>query len=318
VTAQLIDAETGHHVWADRYDRELQDIFAVQDEITQNIVSTLPGRMEDAGWEQAQRKRNPDLTAYDYLLLGLEKLNRLTWESNILARQFSELAIERDPLFARAHTLNATTHLWDLLMFQRDDNSLDQAFESVEASLVLDDEDSWSHGILAFALFLRRQDEESEIHLQRALTLNPNDANVAAYYGCVLTYFGRLEEGLDWITKAKRLNPFPPPNYHWYHGLALYLGHDFDQAIQTIKQIRILDRWHHGLLAMCYGQLDRKDEASTEIELFLKAPERQVEGSGTPSPTEIRDLVYERANRYRIETDRDYILEGLRKAGWEG
>jgi adenylate cyclase len=315
VTAQLIESSTGHHVWAERYDRDLEDIFAVQDEITQAIVSTLPGRMEEASWERAQRKRNPDLTAYDYVLLGLERLNRLTSEDNVQARQHSQLAIERDPMFARAHTLLATTYLWDLLMFQRDEDSLDKAFKSVAAALALDDEDSWPHGILAFAHLLRRQDEESEIHIQRALRLNPNDANAAAYFGIILVYFGRSEEGLDWITKAMRLNPFPPPNYHWYHGLALYSAREYGQAILAVKQIRVLDRWHHGLLAMCYSQMGRMDEAGAEIAQFMEAPERNEILAGDPLPTDILELVNERANRYRIEADRDHILDGLRKAG---
>ncbi len=318
VTAQLIESSANHHVWAERYDRDLEDIFAVQDEITQAIVSTLPGRMEEAGWERAQRKRNPDLTAYDHLLLGLERLNRFTWEENVQARQQSELAIEQDPLFARAHTLLAATHLWDLLLYAQDDGSLDKAFKSLEAALALDDEDSWSHGILAFAHLMRRQDEESEIHLQQAIALNPNDADAAAYFGIILVYFGRSEEGLDWITKAKRLNPFPPPNYHWYHALALYSAREFEQAIQTVKQIRVIDQWRHGLLAMCYAQMGRMDDAGAEFELFLDPQEQNTMVARDPVSTIVRDLIFERVNRYRIEADREHFLDGLRKAGWEG
>ncbi len=188
----------------------------------------------------------------------------------------------------------------------------------MEAALALDDGDSWSHGILGWAHFLNRRDEECEIHLQRALTLNPNDANAAAYFGCMLVYFGRLEEGLDWINKAKRLNPFPPPNYHWYHALGLYLAHEFDQAIQTIKQIRALDRWHHGLLAMCFAQSARMDEAGAELALFIEAPEREPAADGDSRAVDISELVHERVNRYRIASDREYFLDGLRKAGWEG
>ena len=190
--------------------------------------------------------------------------------------------------------------------------------EDEEGALTLDEEDSWSHGILAWALFLRGQGDECEIHLRRALDLNPNDANAAAYFGCVLVYFGRCEEGLDWITKAKRLNPFPPPNYHWYHGLALYSAHKFEQGIETLKQIRVLDRWHHALLAMCYAQMDRLDEVGAEIALFIGAPGRNAASGVDPSPTDLRDLVVERVNRYRIDADRDHFLDGLRKAGWEG
>jgi adenylate cyclase len=315
VTVQLVDGATGHHIWAERYDRDLEDIFDMQDEITQAIVSTLPGRMEEAGRERAQRKRNPDLTAYDYLLLGLESFNRFSREDNLQAQQLSQMSIERDPLFARAHTLLAATYLWDLLLYAPGKGTLDKAFKSVEAALALDDEDSWSHAIFAVALFMRGQDEECEIHFQRAISLNSNDANAAAYFGSMLVYFGRWEEALDWSTKAKRLNPFPPPNYHWYHAIASYSAREYGQAISAVKQTRVLDRWHHGMLAMCYAQLGRMDEAGTEIALFSESPQRDVMVAGDPLPTDILDLVLERVNRYRIEADRDHFLDGLRKAG---
>ncbi len=315
VTVQLIDAATGHHLWAERYDRKLEDIFAVQDEITQAIVTTLPGRMEEAGWERARRKRNPDMTAYDYVLLGLDRFNRFSREDNVQARRYSQMAIDRDPLFARAHALLAASHLWDLYMYAQDDNSLDKAFKSAESALALDDEDSWSRGMLGLVHFLRRQDEESEIQFRRAISLNQNNADTIAFFGNVLVYLGRWEEGLDCITKARRLNPFPPEYYHWYHALALYSAREYGRAIHSVKQIRLLDRWHHGLLAMCYAQMGRSEEAGVELRLLLEAPRGEAIAKGDPLPTEIHDLVFERANRYRIEADRDHFLAGLRKAG---
>jgi len=312
VTVQLVDAATAHHLWAERYDREILDIFSVQDEITQAIVSTLPGRMEDAGWERAQRKRNPDLTAYDHFLLGLERLNRFTREDNRQARQYAQTAVQHDPLFSRARTLLAATHLWDLLMYGKDEDSLEQGFESAESALSLDDEDSWTHGMLGYAHFIRRQDQEAVIQFERATALNQNDADAIAFFGNVLVYLGRWEEGLDCITKAKRLNPFPPVYYHWFHGLALYSARDYSSAILAVKQIRLLDRWHHGLIAMCHAQSGRMEEAGVEIVKFMEAP--QVTDDD-PLTDDTRELVNERVNRYRLQADRDHFMEGLRKAG---
>jgi adenylate cyclase len=312
VTVQLIDAATGHHLWAERYDREILDIFSVQDEITQAIVSTLPGRLEDAGWERARRKRNPDLTAYDYFLLGLERLNRFTREDNHEARQHAQTAVQHDPLFSRAYALLAATHLWDLLMYGKDEDSLEKGFESAESALSLDDEDSWTHGMLGYVRFMRRQDEEAVIQFERAIALNQNDADAIAFFGNVLIYLGRWEEGLDCITKAKRLNPFPPVYYHWFHGIALYSAGDYGNAISAVKQIRSLDRWHHGLLAMCHAQSGKMDEAGAEIAKFMEAPQVTDDDSLTD---DVRELVNERVNRYRLQADRDHFLEGLRKAG---
>jgi TolB-like protein len=315
VTIQLVEGKTGKHVWAERYDRDLDDIFAVQDEITQAIVSTLPGRLEDAGWKRVKQKRAANMTAYDYVLLGLGPFNRFSREDNLQARRMFLAAIDHDPLYARAHALLASTYIWDLFIYAESDQSLDQAFKSAEAALALDDEDGWSHAMLGFALFLRGQDEEAEIQFRRAVSLNPNDADAIAFMADALIYFGRWEEGLECIVKAKRINPFPPVYYHWYHGLALYSAREYEQAIMAIKQIRPLDRWHHGLLAMCYAQVNRLDEASAEIAMFVDARQKEIsEHSPSVSVSDL-DLALERVNRYRVQADRNHFLDGLRKAG---
>ena len=144
VTAQLIDAATGHHLWAERYDRELKDIFAVQDEITQKIVSTLPGRLEEADRERAERKRTANMTAYDYLLLGHEQFNKFMWDRIAEARGLAQRAIDLDPRYARAHALIAGTHLWELPVGYSNAETLEKALTSAGKAVVLDDEDSWA------------------------------------------------------------------------------------------------------------------------------------------------------------------------------
>lgn len=316
VTAQLVEADSGKHAWADRYDRDLDDIFAVQDEITQAIVSTLPGRLDYAGWERAKRKQTANMTAYDYVLLGLERFNRFSREDNLQARRMFQTAIDFDGSYARAHALLASTHIWDLFIYaEESEQSLDEASRSAERALVLDDEDGWSCAMLGFAHFLRRQDEVAEIQLRRAVSLNPNDPDAFAFMANALTYFGQWEEALECIVKAKRINPFPPGYYHWYHGLALYSAREYEQAIMAIKHIQSLDRWHHGLLAMCYAQLDRLDEASAELAIFVDARRKEMRERGASAPVRDLDLVLERVNRYRVQADRAHFLEGLRKVG---
>ena len=314
VTAQLIDAATGHHLWAERYDRELQDIFAVQDEITQAIVSTLPGRLDDAGWERAKRKRTANMTAYDYLLLGLERFKHMSREQNAEARSMFQKAVDLDPQYARAHALLAATHVWDVYRETSTDESLDKGYESLERALALDD-DSWSRAVFGLTLFMRREDEEAEIQFQRALALNSNDAEVAAYWANVLVYLGRLGEALEWIGMAKRLNPFPPPWYHWYRALALYSAREYEQAASTFKEMRPLHRSGHAYLAACYAHMNRMDEARAEIAIFVEASQRQLRESGQNARPATIGLALERAGRYRNPSDREHFLDGLRKAG---
>jgi adenylate cyclase len=315
ITAQLIEATTGNHLWADRYDRGMEDIFAVQDEITETIVAILPGRLEDAGRERAQRKRTANLTAYDFVLLGVERYRRLTNEGNAEARDMFRKAIERDSQYARAHASLAWTHLSDAYRDLWSAETVSEALNSIETALSLDDDDSWYHAILCLILFALGRDEEAEIHFKRGTALNPNDAETAAVMAPFLVYTGRCEEGLESIARAKRLNPFPPRLYHFYHGLALYSAHDYEQAISTFKAIRVISRRGHAYLAACYAQLNMSDEARLEMADFLDASREEFHESGNDPMTATLEQVSEWADRYRIPSDREHFLDGLSKAG---
>jgi adenylate cyclase len=305
VTAQLVDAQSGSHLWAERYDRELADIFAVQDEITRNIVAALPGRLHDADRDRARRKRTANMTAHDYLLLGLERFRRFSPDENAAARDLFRQAIALDPLYARAHTMLASTDVWDVMTDASHDDPLDAALGAVQTALALDNEDGWSHAIHGFILFLRRRDDEAEAAFRRAVALNPNDADTAAFLANVLVYWGRWQEALDWFVQADRLNPYPPGWYHWYRALALYSGREYEQAVRAIREIRPLFPMCHAYLAACHAQLDRPDEAEAELAAFTGG------GGGNTA----LELARERADRYRDPADRDHFLDGLRKAG---
>ena len=315
VSAQLIDASSGHHLWAERYDRELEDIFAVQDEITQAIVSVVPDRAEDAARERTERSRTLNWTAYDFVLVGIERWRRFTREGVAEARGMFEKALELDPQYARAHANLAWTHVNEMFLELSNAESPDKALKHAGKALALDDDDAWSHGVMAQTLFLAGQDEEAQIHFRRALALNPNDADIAAVFANILVYWARVDEALEWIAVAKRLNPFCPSQYHWYQALAFYSAREYEQAVTAIKEIRSLDRWYRGLLAACYGQMGRISDARTEAELFVKARQRELEERGEPLPRATLDLALVRADRYRNPSDREHFLDGLRKAG---
>ena len=318
VTVQLIDAATGRHVWAERYDRDLDDIFAVQDEITQAIVAILPGRLDEAARGRAERKPTSSMTAYDYHLLGTQRLWR--WglddirEAGLLARK----AVDLDPHFARAHALLACTHLWVVPLESGKKGALEEALKYAETAVSLDEDDSWPRAILGLTHYELGQDDEAESQCRRAVTLNPNDADANAILGVLMVYFGNVEEGREWITKAFRLNPYPHPWYHWYRGLVAYASCEYDEAARSINRCRPLDRWHRAFLAACYAQMGRPEEAHTEITAFVEARRRELEERGEPMPADTIELASFRANRYRRQADRDHFLEGLRLAGLTG
>jgi TolB-like protein/Tfp pilus assembly protein PilF len=318
VTIQLLDAGSGYHLWTERYDRELENIFALQDEIVQAIVAALPGRLEDAGREIARRKPTSSITAYDLVLLGNERWRQLTVKGMAEAREYFRNAVALDPQYARAHVNIAWTIVCDVFLEASTTATLDEALREIETALDIDDGDAWAHGVFAQLLFLRNEDDKAEIHFSRALALNPNDADVAAVFANILVYWGRWREALIWIGTAKRLNPFPPNLYHWYHALALYSGREYAQAVKALMEARSLDRWSHGLLAACYAQMARLREARSEAEAFVSQRSRELNENGDVLPVHTLDLVQARAGRYRNLADREHFLDGLRKAGLTG
>ncbi len=195
------------------------------------------------------------------------------------------------------------------------EETLGNALKSAEEAVALDDEDSWSHAMFALALFENRQDEEADIQSRRAVALNPNDADANAILGVILVYFGRIEEGREWIAKAMRLNPFPPGWYHWYQALSFFSSREYEKTIRAFKEIRSLDRWGHAYLAACNAHLNRMDEARAEIAIFIETRQRELQARGDPLPANTLDLARARANRYRTEADQNHLLDGLRKAG---
>lgn len=318
VTVQLLDAGSGYNLWTERHDRNIEDIFTLQDEIVRAIVAALPGRLEDAGREIARRKPTSSITAYDLVLLGNERWRQLTVKDMAQAREYFRKAVALDPQYARAHVNIAWTIVCDVFLESPATATLDEAFREIETALDIDDGDAWSHGVFAQLLFLRDEDAKAEIHFSRALALNPNDADVAAVFANILVYWGRWREALTWIGTAKRLNPFPPNLYHWYHALALYSGHEYEQAVKALMEARSVDRWSHGLLAACYAQMGRLGEARSEAEAFVRERSRELNENGDALPANTLDLVQARAGRYRDCADREHFLDGLRKAGLTG
>jgi TolB-like protein/Tfp pilus assembly protein PilF len=315
VAVQLIDADSGYQLWSERYDRKLAHVFAVQDEIARAVVSILPGRLEDAGRDIAIRKQTSNMTAYDLVLLGNEQWRRLNRKALAEARERFRAAAALDPSYARAHANIAWTIVCEAFLEAPTGKTLDDALREIETALDIDDDDAWFHGVFAQVLFLRNEDDRAEGHFNRALALNPNDADVAAIFANILVYWGRWREALVWIETAKRLNPFSPNLYHWYHALALYAGRRYQDAIETLKLARSLHCWSHGLLAACHAQVGMRDEARSELNRFVKARLLELHQNGEPVPANDLDLARNRAAKYRKAGDRKHFLDGLRKAG---
>lgn len=238
LNVQLIDASTGRHLWAQHYDRQLEDLFTVQDEVTETVVSTLAGRVEAARLARARRKPPERLDAYDCVLRGKELHHRLTAEDCERSIRMFEEAIERDSGLAMAHAWLGCG-LGQAMLFRPADGNelLDRAEAAALRARELDESEPECHRILFHVAVLRRDIPRARSHIERALALNPNDDRIVCAMGNLCTLEGRAEEAEAWVRKAMRLNPFHAEGV-WFHlGRALFHSGRDEEALEALSRV---------------------------------------------------------------------------------
>jgi TolB-like protein/Tfp pilus assembly protein PilF len=246
LSIQLLDAYAESTLWAHRFDREIEDVFLVQDELSSTIVSTLAGRVEAARLDKARRAPPERLDAYDYVLRGKEHHHRYTAEDCRAAIDMFERAVDRDPSYSQAHAWLACG-LGQAMAYRPEqyDWLLDQAQLAAQRGLELDACDSECLRILAQIAMLRGNLELAVRHQERGLFLNPNDDRSICAMGEFLSFMGRSEEAEGWIRKAIRLNPYHPPRY-WSHlaRVLFHLGRPQEalDALDNIRAPRVRER----------------------------------------------------------------------------
>ncbi len=305
VTVQLIDGETETHIWAERYDRKLEDIFAIQDEVTAAIAATLFGRVEAARHDRVKRKPTDNMAAYEYVLTGKILHHQSKREANAEALRMLDRAIALDPKYAHAHAWKAcvTGQAWLHGWSQDLDTSLRVISEELQTALALDDTDPDVHRILA-ALNLNFNEHDKAIyHQERALSLNPNSDLIVVQQGELLTWLGRAEEGIDWVRRAMRLNPYHPERFWSHLGRAQYTARRYADALASYSKLTAPDHTHHAFLAACSAQLGNRTAASAHThEVLQRQPVFTIEN-------------FLKTLHYRQAADTDHVREGLSKAG---
>jgi len=309
VNAQLIDAMTGHHLWAQQYDRQWEDIFALQDDITQHIVSNIgsfEGPLERAARVQIKQKTPSDLRAYDYLLLGREHFFLVTKEGNAIARELFQKAVELEPDYCPGHTWIAWTHLVDRDYGWSDDpiNSLNLGLDHAHEAVALDKAEAEAHWVLGMALTNSRNQQKTAIaEFERALSLSPNNADLLASYGWALSYLGKAEEAVESIKKAMRLNPIYPDWYTQGLMIALYCARRYEEVIELSTTINVRHLTTHLLLAGSYALIGQLDNAKTTAANVLE------ENPGFSLGKWSENLSFGNSD------DLKHYVDGLRKAG---
>lgn len=238
INAKLIDAETGSHLWVERYDRHIQDIFAVQDDVTRNIVTALALTLTDKEKERFARRYTHSVEAYDLFLRGQSLYARSTEEDNARARRRYLRAIEIDPAFARAHAAVALTHTEDFRHGWGADpaGSIRQAVARARQAVALDDTIPQTLWALGYVYVSNRQNDEGAAAAGRALALDPNSADAYMTLAYARVYQNRSQEATALVRKAMRLNPRYPSQYPSILGRAYYHLGQYELAVETLRQ----------------------------------------------------------------------------------
>jgi adenylate cyclase len=305
ITVQLIDAATDRHVWAERYDRELRDIFAIQDEVTASIVATLPGRVEAASHDRAARKTTDNMAAYECVLTGKRLHHRSNRADNERALQLLDRAIALDPNYAHAHAWRACTlgQRWGYNWCE-DRKALEPVIVAeLETALALDDNDSDVHRILAAVNLVYENFDLCLHHQQRALSLNPNDDLVVVQHGEILAWCGQGDEGAEWIGKAMRLNPYHPERFWSHLGRAHFVARRYADALEAVKHVRTPDASLQAFVACCEARLGDLPAAQARVRRLMEAA----------PPFDLGE--YLASLHYRHAADREHHLQSLALAG---
>jgi len=308
ISAQLIDATTGYHLWAKRYDRNLKDLFVLQDEITLKIISALRVKLTEGEQAHLNDKSTDNLDSFLKVQEGYPYFFRFNEESNIKARQMFEEALALDPENATACTMLAWTYLMEVRSgwSKSPGRSMEQTVELAQKALALNDTLGATHSLLGHIYLDKRQYEKAIAEAERAVALNPNGADAHAHLGKTLNYVGRWQEAIALLKKAIRINPIPPNWYLIFLGQSYTFAGQYGEAIAMYKTV--LQRNPDDLsaligLAAVYSASGREEKArAAAAEVLRIEPKFSLERFAEES-------------MYKNQADTERMIDSLRRAG---
>jgi len=306
ITVQLVDALTGHHMWSESYDRELKDIFALQDDISMEVLTAMRVKLSDGEQARLSRKGTKNLKAYLKVLEGNEQGSLFNKEASIRAKQLYEEAIALEPEYGAAYGLLGLSHLGDTLFgwTKSPAESLHKAFELSQKTLSLDDSLPIPYRTISNIYLLQKKYEKAITNAQQAVELSPNASVIIFNLGWILRCAGRPKEGIPLLEKAIRLDPIPSVILLDSLGRAYFLTGQYEEAIAEYKKgVKLKPDYRdtHVGLAATYAVLDREEEARSEVSEILRIePSFSIEK-------------YKRFMYFQVGLEPE--IEGLRKAG---
>ncbi|MFQ5916014.1 MAG: tetratricopeptide repeat protein, partial [Nitrospinota bacterium] len=308
ITAQLVDATTGRHVWAERYDREFKDIFALQDDITEKVVMAMEVKLTTGEAARIARRQTDNPEAYKLFRRGLDQFRRFNKVGNAQARRLFEKAVSLDPNFAAVWPMLAMTHLVSARFGWSADPARDyaRAEELVRKALAIDDSNSDAYRVLGQIFLEKRQHEKAIAHGEKSVTLEPNHSINTLLLGRTLIYVGRPEEAVELFKRGMRLSPYYSTTFLRFLGNAYRMMGQYDEAIEVLERGRaplpnspLSFIW----LAAAYAEAGKGEEArAAAAEILKRDPKFSVKRFAKAAP-------------YKDPAELKRALNALRKAG---
>jgi TolB-like protein len=309
VTAQLIDTATGNHVWAERYDKDLEDIFAVQDEVVRAIAGVIPGHLDRVAVDGLRRKPPNSLTAYDCELRGRWAFLHLS-EGLRATLQWYESALEADPEYAMAHAgLGMAYAFAPIIIGMAPELAAKKGKHHAQRAITLDERNPTVNALAAFAYHVLGEHALTRKHAQRAVDLNPNDPFTLYVKGCALSYTGDPEQALDWLDKSARIDPYAPDDQRLdtlcdTH----YILRQYDKVVEIHRTYQNPAPPLKLILAAAFAQLGEVEKARAAVAEYRNSK---------PPDHDLSIMIRQQIAMCSRPEDRDHWLEGYRKAGIE-
>ena len=274
VSSQLIESETAKNIWAETYDRQINDLFLVQEEITLNIIAAMQVTLTEGLQARMWRKKSSNLDAYLKIIQAVEEFRKFTREGNHLSRELAEASVKLDPEYAGAYRMIGWTHLVDARFgfSVSPDQSIKMAMDMAQKAMVMDDQDPYTYYLLA-GIHLRKNEHDLAVaNIRKASEMAPNSADILSYKANVLNYSGEPAEALSSIFKAMRLNPQYPNWYDGQVGLSYHLQGDYQKALDNYRKMRERNPnsfLPQAMIVICYTNLNLMAEAKKEAKRLL-------------------------------------------------
>jgi TolB-like protein/Tfp pilus assembly protein PilF len=308
ITTQLIDAMTGHHLWAERYDRNLKDIFVLQDEITMKIITALQVKLTQGEQVYMMAKGTTNLEAFLKYMQSIASLTTHTKEGNATGRKLAEEAIALDPNYSRGYIALAQTYMLDVMLgtTESPEISLNKATGLLRRAIALDESEPAAHAVLAYMYTMLGQHDRAVAEIEQAVSLNPNDSGNLGRMSFVFNHAGRAEEAISILKSLRRLNPIPPQAYFVQLSTAYRLTGQYKEAIETAKEaLKYVPNniFIYLQLAATYSAMGREEEARTAAAEVLKInPKFSLEW-------------YSKTIYFKNKADTERTIAALRRAG---